>query len=41
MLKNTHPYVNDSAVHYYDVDQEATMPLISLDKDGKAIEIKH
>lgn len=41
MLKDNHPYVNDSAVHYYDVDPEATMPLFSLDKDGKAIEIRH
>ncbi len=41
MLKNNHPYVNDSAVHYYDIDPEATMPLFSLDKDGKAIEIRH
>ncbi len=41
MLKNNHPYVNDSAVHYYNVDPEATMPIFSLDKDGKAIEIRH
>ena len=41
MLKDNHPYVNDSAVHYYDIDPEATMPLFSLDKDGKAIEIRH
>lgn len=41
MLKDNYPYVNDSAVHYYDVDPEATMPLFSLDKDGKAIEIRH
>lgn len=41
MLKDNHPYVNDSAVHYYEVDPEATMPLFSLDKDGKAIEIRH
>lgn len=41
MLKDNHPYVNDSAVHYYDVDPEATMPLFSLAKDGKAIEIRH
>lgn len=41
MLKDNHPYVNDSAVHYYDVDPEATMPLFSLDKEGKAIEIRH
>lgn len=41
MLKENHPYVNDSAVHYYDVDPEATMPLFSLDENGKAIEIRH
>ncbi len=41
MLKQNHPYMNDSAIHYYDVDPEATMPLFSLDKDGKAIEIRH
>ncbi len=41
MIRNHHPYVNDSAVHYYEIDPEATMPLFSLDKDGKAIEIRH
>lgn len=41
MLKDSHPYVNDSAVHYYEVDPEATMPLFSLDEKGKAIEIRH
>ena len=41
MLKDNHPYVNDSAVHYYETDPEAIMPLFSLDKDGKAIEIRH
>lgn len=41
MLKENHPYVNDSAVHYYDVDPEATMPIFSLDENGKAIEIRH
>ncbi len=41
MLRQSHPYVNDSAVHYYEVDPEASMPIFSLDKDGKAIEIRH
>lgn len=43
LLKNQHPYVNDSAVHYYKVDPEAPedMPIFSLDANGKAIEIKH
>lgn len=41
MLKENNPYLNDSAVHYYDTDPEATMPLFSLDENGKAIEIKH
>lgn len=41
MLKENHSYMNDSAIHYYDVDPEATMPLFSLDENGKAIEIRH
>lgn len=41
MLKQNHPYMNDSAIHYYDIDPEATIPLFSLDEDGKAIEIRH
>lgn len=41
MLKENNPYVNDSAIHYYDVDPEATMPIFSLDENGKAIEIRH
>lgn len=41
MLKENNPYLNDSAVHYYDTDPEATMPLFSLDENGKAIEVKH
>lgn len=41
LLNTYYPYVNDSAVHYYKVDPEATMPLFSLDADGKAIEIRH
>lgn len=41
LLNSYYPYVNDSAVHYYKVDPEATMPLFSLDENGKAIEIRH
>ena len=43
LLKNQHPYINDSAVHYYKVDPQAPadMPIFSLDQNGKAIEIRH
>lgn len=41
MLKSSHPRVNDSAIHYYKVDPEATTPIFSLDENGKALEIKH
>ena len=41
LLNTYHPYVNDSAVHYYKVDPEATTPLFSLDANGKAMEILH
>lgn len=41
MLQKQYPYLNDSAIHYYTVDPEADMPIFSLDKEGKAIEIKH
>lgn len=41
MLSSSHPYVNDSAVHYYDIDPEPETPLFSLGPDGKALEIKH
>lgn len=41
MLRNSNPRVNDSAVHYYKVDPEASMPIFSLDENGKAVEIKH
>lgn len=41
LLNTYYPYVNDSAVHYYKVDPEATMPLFSLDENGKALEIRH
>lgn len=41
MLRETNPRVNDSAVHYYAVDPEATTPIFSLDENGKALEILH
>lgn len=41
LLNTYYPYVNDSAVHCYKVDPEATMPLFSLDANGKAQEIIH
>lgn len=41
LLSTYHPYVNDSAVHYYKIDPEATMPIFSLDANGKAQEILH
>lgn len=41
LLKTFHPYVNDSAVHYYGIDPEASMPIFSLDQNGKAQEIQH
>lgn len=41
LLEKYHPYVNDSAVHYYEIDPEATMPIFSLDENGKAKEILH
>ncbi len=41
MLQSRHPYVNDSAVHYYDTDPEPSTPLFSLDANGKASEILH
>ena len=41
LLKNYYSYVNDSAVHYYETDPEADMPIFSLDENGKAKEILH
>lgn len=41
MLEKSYPRVNDSAVHYYNTDPEASMPIFSLDESGKAIEIQH
>ena len=41
-LLNTYfSYINDSAIHYYDINPEADMPIFSLDKNGKAQEILH
>lgn len=41
LLGTYHHYINDSAVHYYAVDPEATVPIFSLDANGKAQEILH
>ena len=43
LLNTQHPYVNDSAVHYYKVDPEADadVPLFSLDSNGKAVKVVH
>ena len=41
LLNTYYPNINDSAIHYYKVDPEATTPLFSLDANGKAQEIKH
>jgi len=41
MLRGSNPHVNDSAVHYYDTDPEASTPIFYIGEDGKAAEIKH
>lgn len=43
LLKEQHPYINDSAVHYYRVDPEVpeNTPIFSLGQDGKALEVLH
>ncbi len=41
LLETYHQYLNDSAVHYYVNDPEPTMPIFSLDADGKASGILH
>lgn len=41
MINKYYPYVNDSAIHYYDTDPEPESPLFSLDDSGKAAEIIH
>lgn len=41
MLNNSYPRLNDSAIHYYNVDPEATVPIFSLDENGKATEVLH
>ncbi|WP_301752380.1 glycoside hydrolase family 105 protein [uncultured Muribaculum sp.] len=41
MLNSTYPRLNDSAIHYYNVDPEATVPIFSLDENGKATEVLH
>lgn len=41
LISRYYPRINDSAVHYYNKDPEATTPIFSLNKDGEAEEIKH
>lgn len=41
LLENYYPKLNDTAIHYYSVDPEATVPIFSLDANGKAEEILH
>ncbi len=41
MLSSSYPRLNDSAIHYYNVDPEATVPIFSLDENGKATEVLH
>lgn len=41
LLKTYYPYLNDSAIHYYKTDPEATVPIFSLDENGKAMEVLH
>ncbi len=41
MLNSSYPRLNDSAIHYYNVDPEATVPIFSLDENGKATEVLH
>lgn len=41
MLNSSYPRLNDSAIHYYNVDPEATVPIFSLDESGKATEVLH
>lgn len=41
LLSSSSPKVNDSAIHYYKTDPEATTPIFSLDENGHAMEIKH
>lgn len=41
MLNSIYPRLNDSAIHYYNVDPEATVPIFSLDENGKATEVLH
>lgn len=43
LLNEQHPYINDSAIHYYKVDPEVpdSTPIFSLDQNGKALEVLH
>ena len=43
LLNEQHPYINDSALHFYKVDPEVPedTPIFSLGEDGKALEVLH
>ncbi len=41
LLETYYPKLNDTAIHYYNVDPETTVPIFSLDANGKAEEILH
>ncbi len=41
LLEKYYPKLNDTAIHYYNVDPETTVPIFSLDANGKAEEILH
>lgn len=41
LLNTYYPRINDSGVHYYNVDPETDVPIFSLDANGKALEILH
>lgn len=41
LLDTYYPRINDSGVHYYDVDPETDVPIFSLGANGKAMEILH
>lgn len=41
LIESSHPYKNDSAILYYDIDPEARTPIFSLDENGKAEDVLH
>ena len=41
LIESSHPYQNDSAILYYNVDPEAETPIFSLDENQKAQNVLH